>query len=240
MMRDPRRLAESFVAEVKGAVADRLRAVLLFGSAARGEWIDGVSDVNVLVLVDSLDTALLASTAPAAAHALEQGVMPLLMEQDEWRRAEDVFAIELADMRQHGVALLGENPAASAQVEPTVLRLQAERELRGKLLHLHGGMLVAAAEPERLGTLFMRALPSFTTYMRAVLRLVGRPVAEDSGVVIEDACAVVGADAEPFRTVLAARRSGGGLRVELKNGGLADRFNASATRFATFIDAFEG
>lgn len=239
-MRKPRVVAEQFVGEVRGSVGDRVMAALLFGSAARDEWIDGVSDVNVLVLLDSLDAAVLAEAAPAAAHALELGVMPLLMEDAEWRRASDVFAIEVADMQQAGIPLFGENPADAAVLEPAVLRLQAERELRAKLLHLHSGMLVAAAEPERLGALLMHALPSFTTYMRTTLRLAGRAVPADSRRVITEACALVGAEAAPFLAVLDARHDGGNLRVELRAGSLADTFNEAAGRFATWIDTFGG
>src|SRR5690606_31107163 len=146
---------------------DRLRSAALFGSAARGEWIEGVSDVNVLVLVDDIDATLLERSAEATSAAVERGVMPLLMELDEWRRAGDVFCIELADMRDAHIALRGEDPAAHYNAVPSNLRLQAERELRAKLLHLHGGMLAAARDRVRLGQLLLRALPSFVTYLRA-------------------------------------------------------------------------
>jgi predicted nucleotidyltransferase len=237
-MTDPKAMAEAFVTEVRAAVGERLRAALLFGSAARDEWIEGVSDVNVLVLLDELDAALLYAAAPAARHAMEEGVTPLLMEEEEWRRASDVFAIEVADMQQFGILLLGENPAASAAIEPAALRLQAERELRAKLLHLHGGMLLAASEPDRLAMLFLRALPSFTTYMRTVLRLAGRPVSPGSRSVIQDACEVVGADPAPFIAVLDARTSGDAFSVDLGTGSLADSFNTAASRFATYTDTF--
>jgi hypothetical protein len=237
-MTDPKVVAESFVMEIQVAVGERLRAALLFGSVARDEWIEGVSDVNVLVLLDTLDAALLSAAAPAARHAMENGVTPLLMEQEEWRRASDVFAIEVADMQQFGIPLFGENPTSSAAVEPAALRLQAERELRAKLLHLHGGMLLAASEPERLGMLFLRALPSFTTYMRTVLRLAGRPVPPGSRTVIRDACDVVGADPAPFIGVLDARTSGKTFSLDLRTGALADSFNTAASRFATYTDTF--
>jgi predicted nucleotidyltransferase len=236
-MADPRAMAEGFVEELRGAVGPRLRAAALFGSAARGEWIEGVSDVNVLVLLDALDAPLLALAAPAVRHALDAGVTPLLMELEEWRRAADVFGIELADMKDAHTALLGDDPAAGPPVDPAMLRLQAERELRAKLLHLHGGMLVAADDPQRLGQLFALALPSLTTYMRAALRLAQQPVPADSRGVIESTCALIGAEAEPFLAVLDARNTGGALALKLTDP-LADRFNTTATRLATYIDAF--
>jgi hypothetical protein len=117
------------------------------------------------------------------------------------------------------------------------MRLQAERELRAKLLHLHGGMLIAADDPARLGQLFALALPSFTTYMRTTLRLAEKPVPADSRGVIEQACALVGADATPFLEILDARASGKAPKIRLTDP-VADRFNTAATRLATYIDAF--
>jgi predicted nucleotidyltransferase len=238
-MQDPRVTAESFVTEIRGAAGERLRAALLFGSLARGEWVEGLSDINVLVLLDKLDAALLSAAAPAARHAVENGVTPLLMEQEEWRRASDVFAIEVADMQQFGIPLFGDNPAGSATIEPAAMRLQAERELRAKLLHLHGGMLLAASEPERLGMLFLGSLPSFTTYMRTVLRLAGLGVPPGSRSVIEEACDLVGADSSPFIAVLDARNRREAFAIDLDADSLADSFNTAASRFATYTDTFK-
>jgi hypothetical protein len=236
-MSEPRQLAETFTAELRGVAGSRLQATALFGSAARGEWIGGISDINVIVLLDALDAALLASVAPVVRTALGQGITPLVMESAEWRRAADVFTIELADMKDACVPLFGDNPSDRATVQPAILRLQAERELRAKLLHLHSGMIVAADDGERLGQLFVHALPSFATYLRTALRLAGQPVPQDTRAVVEQGCALVGADNTPLLTVLDARSAGGRLNTTLTDP-LADNFNTAATTLANYIDAF--
>jgi predicted nucleotidyltransferase len=235
-MTDPRRLADEFVTALKRDLGERIAAAALFGSAVRDEWIEGVSDVNVLVLVDDIDAALLGRAAPAARTAMARGVRPLIMERDEWRRAADVFAIELADMKDAHVALHGPDPAAGYVIQNPILRLQAERELRGKLLHLHSGMLMAADDRKRLGQLFIHALPSFITYMRTALRLAGQPVPARSGEVIEAAARLTGAAAAPFTRVLRARTSGEAFQLGLSDP-VADSFNTSAEQLATHIDA---
>jgi hypothetical protein len=168
--------------------------------------------------------------------ALARGVMPLLMEIEEWQRAADVFTLELADMREAGVTLFGDDPVAGAPLQHGHMRLQAERELRAKLLHLHSGMLLAGEDRDRLGSIFTHALPSFTTYMRAALRLAGKDVPATSRRVIEEACALVGADDAPFLDVLAAREAKTDLSTTLDPGSIADGFNAGATALANYID----
>jgi predicted nucleotidyltransferase len=236
-MADPRELAETFVRELRSTLAERLQAATLFGSAARGEWLEGISDVNVLVLLDRIDPAVLERAAPPARTAMARGLTPLLMEVDEWRRAADVFTIELADMKEASVPLFGDDPASALPVHQQILRLQAERELRAKLLHLHGALLVAADDRKRLGQILVHALPSFTAYLRAALRLAGRPVPRTSREVIDAGSALTGADSAAFLRVLDARASGGELELRLTDP-LVDGFNRAAARLSAYIDAF--
>ncbi|HEX6309200.1 MAG TPA: nucleotidyltransferase domain-containing protein [Longimicrobiales bacterium] len=234
-MTDPRRLAEEFVAALKRELGGRMQSAALFGSAARDEWIEGVSDINVLVLVDDIDAPLLARAAPVARDGMTRAIMPLVMELAEWRRAADVFSIELADMRDaHGV-LHGEDPVAHYAAALPNLRLQAERELRAKLLHLHSGLLLGADDRARLGNLLVRALPSFVTYLRAALRLAARPVPGTTPEVIDQGCGLVGADPDSFLRVHGARTQRESLELDLSDP-LADAFNTSAERLAAYID----
>lgn len=234
-MTDPRKLADDFVAELKRLLGARMQSAALFGSAARGEWIESVSDVNVLVLVDDIDSSLLARAAPAARGSVKDGVMPLVMELAEWRRAADVFSIELADMRDAHAPLYGEDPVAHYTAHAPNLRLQAERELRAKLLHLHSGMLLGADDRARLGNLLLHALPSFVTYLRAALRLAGRPVPATTAEVIEQGCLLADADPQSFLRVHRARVERTKLQLDLSDP-LADGFNTSAERLAAYID----
>lgn len=236
-MADPRKLAQDLVRDLRAQIGERLRAAALFGSAARGEWVGGVSDVNVLVLLDDIDAAVLARAADTVRAATSRGVTPLLLELDEWRRAADVFAIELADMHEAHVPLTDSDPVASHVVEPVNLRLQAEHELRGKLLHLHGGMLVAAQDPRRLGALLVHALPSFVTYLRTALRLAGQSVPGTMRAVIEDGCTLVDAQPAAFLRVLDARNAGGRLEIGMAEP-VTDQFNTAAKMMAGYIDAF--
>jgi predicted nucleotidyltransferase len=238
-MKDPRKLAEEFVAGLTRDLGDRMRSAALFGSAARDEWIDGVSDVNVLVLVDRIDAQFLSKASTTARGSVKRGVMPLLMELEEWRRAGDVFSIELADMRDAHVPLFGDDPVEHYIADAGNMRLQAERELRAKLLHLHAGMLLAGDDHKRLGQLFVRALPSFTTYMRSALRLANEPVPPGTRDVIEHACALAGADADSFMKVYEARH--GRTRLDAATAdAVADRFNTAAQQLADYIDAHGG
>ncbi|HWV56662.1 MAG TPA: nucleotidyltransferase domain-containing protein [Longimicrobiales bacterium] len=231
---DPERMARRFVADLQGDLGERLDAAILFGSAARGEWIEGVSDINVLVLVRDMNARLLADASATCVRWAESGVVPLFMAGDEWARAHDVFGIELSDIRDAHVAILGSDPTVDVHVPPETLRLQAEREIRSKLLHLHGALLLAAPDPTRIGQLLRRSLPSFVTYLRTALRLDGKPVPASMDAVIETGCALIDTRPDAFRTVLAARPAHD-WAVAIDDP-IVDEYNEAAERLAAFID----
>lgn len=236
-MSDPRDAAKAFTRELELLFGDRLRSVLLYGSVARGEAVPGVSDINILMLLDTVDAGALSAASPLARRWAEAGnSVPLVMAWDEWQRASDAFAIELADMKDAHETLHGLDPLEGLEVERPALRLQAERELRGKLLQLREGMLFAAADEADIGRLLLVAAPSFVTYLRVALRLAGRDVSNDSVKVIEEGSRLVGGEADAFRTVWEARK-----RAEPISAGVGDSIVAGyydlAERTAAFVDS---
>src|SRR5688572_5499286 len=127
-MTDGRAVAQNLVDELKRAFGAQLECAILYGSVARGEAVPGVSDVNVMILLDDIATGSLEKAAPIARKWVQQGhTPPLILEREQWRRAADVFAIELADMRDAHVTLHGEDCVAGAPIVLTDLRSQAER-----------------------------------------------------------------------------------------------------------------
>jgi len=219
---------------MKSALTDRLLSVVLYGSVARGEWLEKVSDINVLVLLDDISGASLAALSPVARRYTAQRVRPVLVERREWARATDVFGIELAEMQDWHDLLAGEEPLMGLLAMPPALRLQAERELRGKLLQLHLGMAVAES-PAQLGALLTAALPSLATYYRTALRLAQRPVSPDTERTLREGCELAGSDPAGLLRVLQARRARASLDLKLQDP-LVDQFNTAAEQLAAFID----
>jgi hypothetical protein len=228
--------ASSLARELQAILGPRLRSALLHGSVARGEAISGVSDVNVLILLDRVDPPALRLISRLARRWAEAGnTPPMVMSWTEWQEASDAFAIEVADMTDARVVLAGEDPVANLSADLAAMRLQAERELRGKLVQLRTGLLLAAEHPEEIGTLLLTALPSFTTYFRALLRLSGRPVPSSTEATITEAAATAHFDAEPFRRVWRARMARTPLTVPIDSP-LATGFIAGVARATEYVD----
>jgi len=208
-MADPRETARRFLADVEGAWGARLRSAVLHGSVARGDAIPGVSDINLLLLVDGIRMEDLTSAGPHARRWVELGnTPPMLVDVADWKRASDVFAVEISDMLDHREVLRGADPLEGVTVASRALRFQLELELRASLIRLHDTLMVSAEHPRDVGSLLLRALPSFEAYFRCTLRLAGRAVPADPVRVIEEAAGVVGGDAAGFVEARLARRAG--------------------------------
>ena len=127
---------DAFTTRLKGLTSLDPSAVL-YGSAARGDWVAGRSDVNLLVLVDDTTPAALRRLTPAVTAWHSQGFAPpLIMGREEWRRSVDVFPIEISDMQLCHTVLCGTDPVLGMAVDPVDLREAVEKELRGKLVRL--------------------------------------------------------------------------------------------------------
>lgn len=232
--------ARKYTQRLRETLGERLRSVVLHGSVARDEAVSDVSDVNLMVLVDAVDPSLLVRLAPEARHWLEtERSLPLVLTWDEWAAASDAFAIETADMIDAREVLLGDDPLADVTVRPRDLRLQAERELRGKLIHLREGTLASADRPGELGRLLITALPSVATYLRAALRLAGHAAPADSTVALEQGAELVGADPAPLSDLWALRRDRRMPEPEIGDAQVI-AVHQVLERTAEYVDTFSG
>ena len=198
--------ARAFAAELQRAYGEALVSVALYGSAARGEYREGVSDLNVLVLLtDTRPETLRRGSALARRWVGEKNLPPLMLGETEFRASTDVFPIELADIRDAHLVLHGPDPFAEVVIDPAHLRLQCEHELKAKHIRLREDYLLSAGEPAELEQLLVRSFPTFLVLFRTVLRLAGEGGARDPEAVVRQTAGRVGFDPAPLLEVVRAR-----------------------------------
>lgn len=200
--------ANAFAEALRGTYGDVLVSVVLYGSAARGDFHEGVSDLNMLVLLrDTRPSTLRRGSGMARDWAKQGNPPPLILGADEWSRSADAFPIEFADIQTAHRILHGTDPFADVVVDREHLRLQCEHELKGKQIQLREGYLLSAEQPKELGALLVHSFSTFLVLFRTVLRLAGGPVSHDAEETIAEVARRVGFDVAPLRDILAARRT---------------------------------
>lgn len=212
-MGEETRKAEAFAEELAEAYGGELVSVVLYGSAARGDYREGVSDLNVLVLLREVTPAALRRGSEAARRWVEGGdPPPLVLGVEEWRRSADVFPIELSDIADAHRVLRGADPFEGVEVDRAHLRLQCENELKGKQIQLRERYLLSSGEPEELNALLKHSISTFLVLFRTVLRLTGEEPSHDPAEAVRRTAERVGFDPQPLLRILHARRTGEELR----------------------------
>ena len=164
---------QQFTEQAHAALNERLRSVVLFGSAAAGDFLEGVSRYDLLVLAEPLGLSELESLAPVIRPWRKEGnPLPLLFTPGQLAASTDAFAIELLDMQDARRVLHGDDPVASLNIELAHVRHHLERELRGKSLLLRDRYVLAAGDDRMIATLMTESLSTFLSLFRTALRLI--------------------------------------------------------------------
>ncbi len=229
------RVITPFLAQVDAAL-DGGYSAILYGSAARGDFVPGRSDINLMLIVDDLSPrALAALSAPFAAWHKSGYEPPLVIGRPEWQRASDVFPIEISDMRCGYEVLRGADPVAGLTVAPADLRHALERELRGKLLRLRQGYVAVAGDAEKHGSLAARSSSAVMVLLRGLLVLLGRAVPREPIELAAAAAAALGIVGEAFLNVIRHRAEPGWRCSPVEFAGYMD----SVARAAAFLDQLQ-
>lgn len=231
--------AQAYARDLAGAYGEALVSVVLYGSAARGEYREGVSDLNLLVLLADTDARTLRrGSALARAWAAENNPPPLLMTDAEFRGSADVFPMELADMADAHVVLHGENPFHDLEIRPDDLRLQLERELKGSWIRLRTRYLSDSGDAKTFQPMLLKSLSTFLVFFRTVLRLSGHPGTRDPETVLAETAARVGFDPAPLLEIQRARSGAAKLDVRPDSAVVTGYLEAVA-RVVEYVDRFE-
>ena len=206
-MVDTQKLLDELVRRLSETLGDDLVSVVLYGSAAAGDFEERVSDLNVLAVLSEIgETQLELAYGPVNWWIGRKQPAPILLSLEEIQNASDAFAIEFIDIRAAYRILHGDDLVGSIEVETAHHRHQVEHELRSLLLRLRERYLGLQRDSKALRGLLTDSLPSFSTLFRHALILDGHKTAVKKHEVFQQAAEAFGISADPFETVLALRK----------------------------------
>jgi len=196
-----------YLAQVQKLFGDTLEAVILYGSAAGGEYLPGKSNINLLILLAKQDTELLKQYA--ALHKRwqkEQIVVPLFLTQAELKSSLNLFPLEYLEIQEQHVLLAGRDPFPELRIDLKNLRTQCEQELRGNLLRLRQRFVEGRASTETITILLPLSFTALMPCLRGLLRAKKYSVERSSEEVLQAVEKEFGIDAAAFHDVLNLKR----------------------------------
>lgn len=140
-----------------GEIVAELAGTNLAGLTAYGDGLDGkIDSVASVLVVRQVDLAQLRLIAERGPTLGKLGVTaPVVMTPAYIGKSMDTFPLELMEVHQKHVTVVGEDHFSTLAIEDEHLRLQCERELKRILIRLRQGLLAAGGREDVLAELGM-------------------------------------------------------------------------------------
>jgi hypothetical protein len=187
-------------------LGDTLASLILYGSAAAGDYDADCSDLNVLAVLKQIGPAELEQVYSTVDWWMrKKQPAPVLLSMDEIENGADAFAIEFYDIRQAYRVLHGDDVIARMDIDSSHHRHQVEHELRSRLLRLRSRYLALQKDRKALIALLCDSFPSFATLLRHAALLAGGAPRMKKREAIAEAAARLGINAAPFEQIITVR-----------------------------------
>ena len=157
------------------AVLDQnLFACVLYGSAVRGNVVAGVSDINILVVLnESTPDAHVAIADCIDGHIR---IEPFIITRKGMERSFKVFAIKFRSIKRNYKVLCGEDPIAGFSVTDDAVRFLCEQALRNLRLRCVHNYIRNRQQRQRYLNILLEMHTAVFTDVTEILRLAGEEV----------------------------------------------------------------
>lgn len=199
---------DAFIEDLISTHGKNLASVVLYGSAATGDFVDKRSDYNILIALEKIGPDDLRKAHACIREWTRMGnPTPVYFTVSELQNAADVFPIEFHQMSAARKVLFGPDVLAELNISDKFLRLQTEYELRSKLIQLRRRYIPASTSVEGLKRLMADSLGSFSALFRAVLIIHGLTPPANKHEIIALTAQHLGVNGVPFEKILNIRKN---------------------------------
>jgi len=199
----PEEIFDEFTRDYQGAFGEDLISIILYGGGARGEYIPKKSDLNFLVILTEQAMDRLREAFGLIGKWRKRRVnTPLFLTEEYIASSLDSFPVEFLNLRESYVLVFGKNVLEGLSFEKRNIRLQCEREVKGKLLLLRQAYLDSEGKRKGLAQTASASLTAFLSQFRGLLFLKDKAIPSRNRDLISTASREVGFDESPFQEIL--------------------------------------
>ena len=130
-----------FCNTLQDRLKDNLLSISLYGSGARDDYRPDLSDVNLLILLNRIDTKSLNQILDPVNLSRRYGINPLMMTPPDLLANIKVFPIKFSLIKEKYIVLFGEDVLKDKEVDPKFLRLRCQQETQNQLMRLRHNFL---------------------------------------------------------------------------------------------------
>lgn len=207
----PSQTAAEAVAALRRELGENLYSCCLYGSAVRGNAIAGVSDVNLLIVLERSDPA--AQDAVARAIGARRGIDPFVLESEGFVRSVRAFAAKFSSIQRNYRVLWGADPLAEITLDPALEKFLCEQALRNLRLRL-AYSYVTRARHQTHGRFMIRSITPLFLRLSEIVRLQGQGLPVEFGERVAVFENFFGMDGQVLRALLALKKNPATLVAE--------------------------
>ncbi|NGZ03148.1 MAG: hypothetical protein CV090_08870 [Nitrospira sp. WS238] len=230
-------LLKSYVKDVVKTYGSELEGIILYGSAVRGEFLPGLSNLNVLLILSSYDLSVLKQYDDLHKRwSKEQVVVPLFLTKADLESASTAFPLEYQDILDWHRLLWGQDPFVGLKIDTRYLVGEVVQGLRGNVFRLRQRLVEGRSTEEAITILLPLSITTLLPVLRGLQRLLGRPVMKHGEPLLNDIESHLEIDVTGLRDALALKRghiSPGQKEIPR----LMDRYLESLTQLVTTAEA---
>ncbi|MBD0306348.1 MAG: nucleotidyltransferase domain-containing protein [Nitrospiraceae bacterium] len=202
-----RETLRGYAKDIVRLYASTLESLILYGSAARGEFLSERSNLNLLIVLANHDVNLLERYAKIHRRwSAEKIVIPLFLTEKEIRMSQRLFPLEYLEIQEHHVLLAGHELFTGLCIERENLAVQCAREIAGNLMRLRQRCVEGGGKPEAFAVLLPLSLTSLLPCLRGVYRVGKLSVPPSTEALLHDLSPQFGIDGTVFGEVWDLKR----------------------------------
>jgi hypothetical protein len=237
---DPKEIFPEIVGDYQSLYAGELISVILYGSAAGKDFLPGKSDLNFMIVLSEKGMEHLDRAFSVITKWRKRDVaIPLFLTEKYIDTSMDVFPIEYLNFRSHYIVAFGKDVLEGLRFDRRFIRLQCEREIKGKLLLLREAFIESLGKARSLKEVIRQSLPALVACFSALLYLKEMEVPTQKREVLRRTSEVFHLDAQVFEQLLGIKEE----RVKLGEAELIELFKkylCEMDKLAIHVDSMGG
>lgn len=220
MSQELKEVSSKFVEEIKALFNQELISVTLFGSAATTDFIPKKSDINFLVVLTEKGITQIEGVQKCVDRWRKRSIsIPPFLTKAYIDGSLDSFPIEFLNMQSAYQVVYGEDVLKDLKITKKDLRLQCERELKGKLLLLRQEFILTRGKRKELRMLINQSIVTFVSIFRALLCLKNQEIPKTKQEILMSTCKEFELDGALFSILISLR----GTQVKLSQDQLEEK-----------------
>lgn len=173
------KIAEPFFLDILSHHKDDIVSLYIIGSAVTPDFHTVHSDINTLIVVKDVQIPFpfidfLATLGKR--YGKRRMRTPFIMTCHYINRSLEVFPLEFLEMKQIHQLVYGENVLKDIKIEKADVRVQCERELKGKIEHICQGYIKSMGNRTVLTNLLINSISGYFPIYRGILFLYDKKI----------------------------------------------------------------